>query len=111
MQTMQNKYIRFCLRLNKTQHMPLADFRPVNWLPTEERAQQCIYAMTFKLFNKNCPFNLNQIFGFARRCRIDTKKVLLKHPICKTDTGNKTLSYIGPSFYKNLPKTIKKIII
>ena len=35
----------------------------------------------------------------------------LEHPFRKTNTGQKTLSHIGPSLWNNLPETIKKRII
>ena len=109
-QIMQNKCIQFCLRLNKMLHISLAEFRSINWLPTKERVHQCINAISFKFVNKNCPFYLNEIFEFAPHCRIDTRNSLakLKHPFRKTNTGQKTLSCIGPSLWNNLPETIKK---
>ena len=98
-QIMQNKCIRFCLRLDNMQHRSLAEFRSINWLPTKERVHQSINAITFKFANKNCPFYLNEIFEFASQCRIDTRNSFakLKHPFRKTNMGQKTLSYIGPS--------------
>ena len=106
---MQNKCIRFCLRLDKMQHKSLAEFRSINWLPTKEKVHQCINARTFKIVNKSCPFYLNEIFEFARHCRIDTRNSFAKlvHTFRKTNTGQKTLWYIGPSLRNNLPKTIK----
>ena len=32
----------------------------------------------------------------------------LKHPFHKTNTGQNTFLYIGPSLWNNLPKTTKK---
>ena len=52
---MQNKCIRFCLRLGKMQHISLAEFRLINWLSTKERVDQCINAISFTFVNKNCP--------------------------------------------------------
>ena len=70
---MRNKCIRFCLRLDKMQHISGMEFRLINWLPTKERVHQCINALTFKFVNDNCPFYLNEIFEFAPHCRIDAK--------------------------------------
>ena len=36
-QIRQNKWIRFCLRLDKTHHISEEDFRLINWLPTSKR--------------------------------------------------------------------------
>ena len=54
-QIMQNKCIRFCLRLDKMQYISLAEFRLINWLSTKERVHQCINAISFTFVNKNCP--------------------------------------------------------
>ena len=112
-QIMQNKCILFCLRLDNMQHISLGEFRSINWLPTKERVHQYINAITFKFVNKNCPFQLNEIFELAPQCRIDTRNSFakLKHPFRKTNTGEKTLSYIGPSLWNNLHEAIKKRII
>ena len=112
-QIMQNKCIRFCLRLDKMQHISLTEFRSINWLPTKERVHQCINAITFKFVNKNYPFYLNEIFEFAPHCRIDRRNSFakLKHTFRQTDTGQKTLSYTGTSLWNNLPETTKKQII
>ena len=44
------------------------EFRLINWLPTRERGNQYINAMTFKFVDNNCPF-----YEFALHCRIDTR--------------------------------------
>ena len=99
--------------LDKMQHVSLTEFRSINQLPTTERVHQYINAIIFKFAYNNCPIYLNGIFEFAPHCRIDTGNSFakLKHPFRKTNTGQKTLSYIGPSLWNNLPETIKKRII
>ena len=94
-EVMQNKCIGLCLRLNKMQHMSLADFRLINLLPTKEIVHQCIYArtFTFKFVDKKCPFYLNKIFEFTPQSLRQKQK---------------TLSCIGPCLWNNLPETIKK---
>ena len=54
-QIMQNKCIRFCLRLDKIHHIFEEDFRLINWLPTSKRVDQCINTITFKFVNNTCP--------------------------------------------------------
>ena len=44
------------------------EFRLINWLPTKERGNQYINAMTFKFVDNNCTF-----YEFALHCRIDTR--------------------------------------
>ena len=50
-QIMQNKCIRFCLRLDKMRHISEEDFRLINWLPTSKSVNQCINTITFKFVN------------------------------------------------------------
>ena len=61
-QIMQNKCIRFCLRLNKMHHISEADFWLINWLPTRKRVDQCINNITFKFVNNTCPYYLKNFF-------------------------------------------------
>ena len=100
---MQNKCIRFCLRLDKMQHLSLAEFRSINWLPTKERVHQCITAIIFKFVNKNCCFYLNEIFEFAPHCRIDTRK-----SFTRLTWGKKPYRTLVPLCGTIYPKPLKK---
>ena len=42
MQTMQNKCIRFCLKLRNRTHIGVEEFNIINWLPTRKRFEQCV---------------------------------------------------------------------
>ena len=71
------------------------------------------YTITFKFvntFNNTCPHYLKEIFEFAPRCRIDTRKKFakLKIPFRKSNMGQKAISFVGPSLWNNLPEFIKK---
>ena len=96
------------LRSDKMQHISLTEFRSINWLPSKERAHQCINAKTFKLVNRTVLFCLNKIFEFASHCRINTRNSFPKHPFRETNTGQKTVSNIGPSLWDDLPQPIKR---
>ena len=64
-----------------------------------------------KFVNNNfLNFYLNKIFDFALYCRTETSNSFakLKYLFCKANTGQKTLSYIRPSLWNNLPEPIKK---
>ena len=78
MQIMQNKCIRFCLRLDKMHHISEEDFRLTNWLPTSKRVYKCINTITFKFANNPCPYYLKEILEFATHCRIDTRNTFSK---------------------------------
>ena len=62
-QIMQNKCVRFCLRLNKMHHISEKDFKPINWLPTSERDDQCINNITFKFIDNTCPIILKEFLN------------------------------------------------
>ena len=57
-QIMQNKCIRFCLRLDKIHHISDEDFTFINWLPTTKRVDHSISTITFKFVNNTCPYYL-----------------------------------------------------
>ena len=45
---MQNKCIRFWLKLDKMHHISAEDFKTINWLPVDQRAQQRLNVTVFK---------------------------------------------------------------
>ena len=75
----------------------------------KKRVHQCINAITFKFVNNNYPLYLNEISKFDPYCRIDARNSFagLQDPFCKTNMGQKTLLYIGPSLWNNLPNPFK----
>ena len=76
-------------------------FRSINWLPIKERVHQCMNAITFNFFNKNCPFYLNEIWKFAPHCRRlkGNSFAKFKHPFCKTNTGQAENLIVHWSFF------------
>ena len=103
-QIMQNKCLRFCLKLDKMNHISEEEFKSINWLPTSKRVDQCINTITCKFVNNTCPYYLNEIFEFVPHCRISK----LKNPFRKTNMGQKAISYIAPSIWNSLPDSIKR---
>ena len=81
-QIMQNKCIRFCLRLDKMHHISEEDFRSINWLLTSKRVDQCINTITFKFVNNTCPYylkeilNLLHIVGYSQEINLQNLKFL-----------------------------------
>ena len=59
--------------------------------------------ITFKFINNTCPYYLKEIFEFAPHCRIDTRNKFakLKIPFRKANMGEKVISFVGPSLWKN----------
>ena len=56
---MQNKCIRFFLKLDKMHNISEKEFRLVNWLCTNKRVDQCINIITYNFVNNACPHYLN----------------------------------------------------
>ena len=112
-QIMENRCIQFCLRLDKMHHTSLTEFRSIKWLPTKERVDQYINAKLSVLSIITALFiwmkSLNSLHNVEKTQQIVLQGLRTLFP--STDTGQKTLSYIGPSLWYNLPKPIKKRII
>ena len=107
---MQNKCICFCLQLDKMSTISHKEFKDLNWLPVINRFEQCVISIVFKFINGNCRYCLNEVFEFAPEGNISLRNdfLKLKRPFRNTNTGQKTLSFIGPSFWNQIPETLKK---
>ena len=55
LQAVQNKCVRFCLKLNDRSSIKSKDFEKINWLRIHERASQCFLCSVCKFLTKNCP--------------------------------------------------------
>ena len=110
LQTTQNKCIRFCLQLDRRTHIGFNEFKNINWLPITNRFQQCVNTSVYKYFNNTCPTYMSEILTPDNMC-INTRNSYKKliQPFCKTNTGQNSLSYLGPAFWNNLPESIKKL--
>ena len=61
LQTLQNKYVRFCLQLDHRAHLGKTEFRKINWLPDAYRFRQCFAANAFEFFDDRCPSYMKDI--------------------------------------------------
>ena len=107
-QIAQNKCIRYCLNLDNKAHIGTNEFLKINWLPTKKRVEQCICVNVFKFFNQMSPQYTAEILhpsSSVHNTRRATQKLDL--PFRKSCIGQKTLSYIGPKTWNNLPAQIK----
>ena len=107
-QIMQNKCIRFCLRLDKMHHISEEDFRLINCLPNSKRVDQCINTITFKFVRNTCPYYLKKFFELAPHWRINTRNKFpkLKIPFRKTNMRQIAISFVGPSLWHSLLELI-----
>ena len=86
------------------------EFKDVNWLSFITRFEQNVISTVFKFINGNSLYYLNEVFEFAPEGNISLRNNLLnlKRPFCNTNTDQKTLSFIGSSFWNQIPETLKK---
>ena len=83
-QTSQNKYICFCLQLDKMTHISHKEFRTLNWLPMTERFDQCMNSIALKYVNDQCRNYQTRRYFLKLKCLFR-----------KTTTGQIALSCIG----------------
>ena len=105
---MQNKYIRFCLQLDKISRICAKEFLELNWLNIHDRYLQFIVSDVFEFYSE-CPDYFNEVF-----CLVDDNGVAtcsynkkLKLPFRKLKLGIQSLSYVGPSTWNKLPNNVK----
>ena len=110
LQVTQNKCIHFC-QLDKISIVSHKEIKDLNWLPVINRFEQCVISIVFKFINSNCLYYLNEVFQFAPEGNISLRSnfLKLKQPFQNTNTIQKALSFIGPSFWNQIPETLKLV--
>ena len=110
LQIIQNKCIRFCLKLDKMHHISEEDFKTINWLPVDQRVQQSLNVTAFKYVNKACPYYMKEVFEYASQGRISSRNnyAKLKVPFRKTTMGQKSLIYWSLSLEQITKFNVKK---
>ena len=112
---MQNKCIRFCLKLDKMHHIS-EDFKTINWLSVDQRVQQSLNVTVFKHVNNAYALitwnkSLNMLHKiYIQEINSRNNYARLKVPFRKTTIGQKSLTYIGPSVWNKLPNSMKRNI-
>ena len=109
LQAAQSKCIRFCLKLNARSSAKTKHFKKINWLSIRERVSQCSLSSIYKFLTKNCPNYFDEIYVPLETNGVHTRSSYqkLNVPHRKTNVGQKALSYVGPSIWNNLNKTLK----
>ena len=108
LQAVQNKCMRFCLKLNDRSSIKSEDFEKINCLSTHERISQCSLCSIYNFFVKNCPNYFDEIYVPLETNGVHTRSPYqkLNVPHRKTNVGQKP-SYVGPLLWNNLYKTLK----
>ena len=108
LQASQNKCIRFCLGMGNREHVGAVEFKKINWLPTKERYEQSILTSIYKFFNNSAPAYYEEIYCPMKQSqvtRFSFQKLTLSCQ--KSNRGLRTLSYLGPRLWNNLPQSLK----
>ena len=110
LQVTQNKRIRFCLKLQSREHISNEHFHKQNWLPINQRFQQCVTSTVFKYVWNKCPAYMKEVFRLGENIGINTKNSFLKlnHSFLRTSTGQKGFYYIGPAIWNRNPEFFHK---
>ena len=70
--TAQNKCIRFCLKLGDRTSIKVKEFEEINWLPIQDRVNQCTLSWIYRFHAKKAPEYLDEIFSYAECNGIST---------------------------------------
>ena len=107
-QVLQNKCIRYCLKLNNRDHIGIAEFKEINWLPVKRRVEQSISGTIFKLFKEEVPVYMKQVFQIKNQIHNTRRSNFALHiPSCKICYGQKAISYMAPKIWNKIPANIK----
>ena len=105
-QICQNKWIRFCLRLNNRDHVGVKEFREINWLPAKESFKQCVCANNvLQKYISPYTSELYNLFNHGHNTRRSNCRLQLLYR--NTSYGHEALSFLGPKLWNNLPAKIK----
>ena len=109
LQTIQNKCIRFCLRLDTRSHIGIKEFEQITWLPVSKTFNQCTCFNAFDFFNENCPLYLHDLHKPSGQDQINTRSSVLKlkHPSRRTCSGQNALSHVTPTVWNNSTTCLK----
>ena len=107
-QIAQNMCIRYCLNLDNKAHIGMNEFLKINWLPTKKELNNA-FALTSLNFLIKCLLNTQQKYSTLSSSVHNTRRAMQKLdlPFQKSCIGQKTLFYIGPKTWNNLPAQLK----
>ena len=111
LQKPQNNCIHFCLNLPLISHTDPSYFRKINWLLVSGRVEYCIVNIIFKHCNGIVPGYIHEMFK-PSLCRYSTISQMAPDiPPWKTNTVQKSLSFLGPKIWSKIDPSIKNVNI
>ena len=108
-ETMKN--IHFCLKLPPRSHINPSHYRKINWLPVSDRVECCIANTVFKYWNGIVPGYIHEMFKPSLRRYNTRSQMALDIPLWRTNTRQKSLSFLGPKIWSKIDPSIKNIRI
>ena len=80
-----------------------------NWLPVSDRVEYCITNTVFKYWDGIVPGYIHEMFkpSLGRYC--SRSQIALDIPLRTTNTGQKTLSFLGLKIWSKIKPSIKNI--
>ena len=107
-QISQNKCIRFCLGIDNRTHIGVNEFKTINWLPVQNRYEQCVALNAYKFCKGMGPAYMSDTYSLVENLQTTRRSILkLKLPLKKTKMGQNAISYIGPKVWNKLPSDCK----
>ena len=93
LQIVRNKYKQCCLNLNNRAHIDQNKFEEINYSPGNDRFEQLVSSISFKIWNNTSPRYMNDVFKPAGEPDTTTRTSLLKlnQPLQKTNHGKKSI--------------------
>ena len=109
LQVTKNKCIPFCLKLNSRQHIGAKEFKKINLLPIKERVEKCIATKVFSYWKRTFPLYVNELFVLSRNTYNTRSHMALEISLKKSNLGQKSISFIGSSFWNKLSNNLKAL--
>ena len=70
---MQNKCIRFCLKLDNLSHIGKNELEKINWLNTYDKFRQNLCTIVFNSLHGKCPLYISEIFDVVQQGNRNTR--------------------------------------
>ena len=112
LQVLQNRMIRFILKLNSRHHIGYKELKEAGFLKVNERVKQLKLGHIFRIKNKTCPSYMMTNFECLNENedRSNTRSYKFNFFLPSTGSqGTKTFFYTGINDWNSLPNSIKEI--
>ena len=88
-------------------HISPSHFRKINWLLVEHRVELCTSTTVFKYWKGIAPSYLNDMFMPSLNNYNTRSQMALDIPLCRTNKGQKSMSFLGPKIWNKVSSNIK----